>query len=391
MSPRPPPDPKSLLGRHRLLSPTASIRVSPFCLGGMSFGTNWTAQMGECSKETVFDLLDTFYDLGGNFVDTANAYQDGQSEEWIGEWMKKTGRRDEFVISTKYAQGFKAHDHTVQQSNFGGTGTKSMYLSLEQSLKRLQTDYVDLFFVHYWDYATDIPELMQSLNTIFLQRKVLYFGISDAPAWVVVKANCYANAHGLRPFSVYQGRLSAQARDLESDIIPMCRDQRMGLVAWGVMGNGYFRSPDTSEEEGDRKTPFITTGREAQVSKALDTVAKRRKVSIYSVAIAYAMQKAPYIYPLIGGRFVAHLRANIEALGLTLYPQDIIDIEKGYDFNPGFPHNFIGVGGKAPQGPEDVLLLRDLGFFDYVSTEKAIHPKTESFHLPNGHAPAVGA
>ena len=100
--------------------------------------------MGECTKETVFELLDTFYDLGGNFVDTANAYQDGQSEEWIGEWMKMTGRRDEFVISTKYTLGWKLGEHKVQQSNFGGTGMKSMYLSLEQSLKRLQTNYVDL-------------------------------------------------------------------------------------------------------------------------------------------------------------------------------------------------------------------------------------------------------
>lgn len=101
--------------------------------------------MGACTKETVFELLDTFYGLGGNFVDTANAYQDGQSEEWIGEWMTKTGRRDEFVISTKYTLPWRGRESgTVQQSNFGGTGTKSMYLSLEQSLKRLQTDYVDL-------------------------------------------------------------------------------------------------------------------------------------------------------------------------------------------------------------------------------------------------------
>ncbi len=204
----------------------------------LGFGTNWENHMGACTKETVFELLDTFYDLGGNFVDTANAYQDGQSEEWIGEWMTGTGRRDEFVISTKYTLPWRGRESdTVQQSNFGGTGTKSMYLSLEQSLKRLQTDYVDVvrtsqlswfilpevlgsltfeqFYVHCWDYATDIPELMQSLNTLFHQRKVLYLGISDAPAWVVVIANCYAREHGLRPFSVYQG-LRDDANDLSA-------------------------------------------------------------------------------------------------------------------------------------------------------------------------------
>lgn len=211
--------------------------------------------MGECTKEMAFELLDTYYDLGGNFIDTANAYQGGQSEQWIGEWMKKNGRRSEMVIATKYTMSFAA-GQPGQQSNFGGTGTKSMHMSIEKSLKNLQTDYVDLvsaclyqmavariadllkFYVHCWDYATQIPELMQSLNHLVSQGKVLYLGISDAPAWVVVKANAYAREHGLRPFSVYQGKYSAQTRDLERDVIPMCRDEGMAVHPWGVLGSG---------------------------------------------------------------------------------------------------------------------------------------------------------
>jgi len=138
-----PTAPKSLLGRHRLLAPTASVRVSPLCLGGMSLGTNWAWGMGSCTKEMAFELLDTFYDLGGNFIDTANVYQGGQSEEWIGEWMQKTGRRDEMVIATKYAMGYKA-GHPVVQSNYGGTGSKSLHLAVEASLEKLQTSYIDL-------------------------------------------------------------------------------------------------------------------------------------------------------------------------------------------------------------------------------------------------------
>jgi aryl-alcohol dehydrogenase-like predicted oxidoreductase len=179
--------------------------------------------------------------------------------------MKNTGHRDEMVIATKYTLGYMAH-LPVQQSNFGGTGSKSLYVSAENSLKRLQTAYIDIvrfstfcqshrfslfllrknklilskLFVHCWDYATSIPELMQSLNTLVQQRKVLYLGISDTPAWVVVKANCYAREHGLTPFSVYQGRYSAQERDLERDVLPMCKEEGMAVQMFGVMGGGTF-------------------------------------------------------------------------------------------------------------------------------------------------------
>lgn len=147
------------------------------------------------------------------------------------------------------------------------------------------------FFVHAWDYATGIPELMRSLNVLVDQGKVLYLGISDAPAWVVVKANAYARQHGLRPFSVYQGRYSAQERDLEREIIPMCLDEGMAVHAFGTLGGGQFKSTD-SEDTGSRQVPpHLRIGREAAVSKVLDAVAKRHGVHITAVALAYAMRK----------------------------------------------------------------------------------------------------
>lgn len=259
--PPPPPPPKSVLGRHRLLAPSASVRVSPLSLGGISkksvflsfiffslskgiitkcylgLGDNWKGMMGECTKEQAFELLDAYYDLGGNFIDTANMYQFGQSEEWIGEWLQKTSRRSEIVLATKYTLS-PIFGKSVQQSNYGGTGTKSMRVAVDDSLKRLRVDYIDLYYVHAWDFATSIPELMQSLNTLVQQGKVLYLGISDTPAWVVTKANAYAREYGLRPFSVYQGRYSAMMRDLERDIIPMARDEGMAIHPWGVLGSG---------------------------------------------------------------------------------------------------------------------------------------------------------
>ncbi|QIW99246.1 hypothetical protein AMS68_004764 [Peltaster fructicola] len=370
--PPPPPQPKSLLGRHRLLAPSASVRVSPLCLGGMSLGTYWKGMMGECTEEQAFELLDTFYDLGGNFIDTANMYQFGQSEQFIGNWLTKTGRRSEVVLATKYTIS-PVPIKPVQQSNWGGTGTKSMHLSLDFSLKNLQTDYVDIFYVHAWDYATSIPELMQSLNTLVQQGKVLYLGISDTPAWIVSKANEYARSHGLRPFSVYQGRYSAIIRDLERDILPMARDEGMAIIPWGVLGSGYLKSADTTEK-GSRQTPHVLTGREEEVSKVLDGVAKKHSVPIQAVALAWAMQKAPYIFPLVGGSKVSHLKANAEALALQLGPEDVEVIDKAYPFDLGFPHNFINMAGYMSTGPQDISFLAQMGWYDYVTPSAAIKP-----------------
>lgn len=248
---------------------------------------------------------------------------------------------------------------------------------------------------------------MQSLNTLILQGKVLYLGISDAPAWLVVKANAYARQHGLRPFSIYQGRYSAQARDLEREIIPMCRDEGMAVHAWGVLGAGYFKPADAAEDQGSRKMPpNMLLGREQQVSKVLGNVARRHGVPIASVAIAYVLAKVcpspplssppnlpttnpfppplstiqtPYITPILGGHKPTHLRSNISALGLALTPTDIATIESGYDFDIGFPQSFLNMApdgkGRMIDGPQDVSILGSLGTFDYVMLVGVVRPK----------------
>ena len=145
----------SLLSRHRLLSPTASVRVSPLCLGAMTFGEAQKERYGECSKETAFEIMDEFYNAGGNFIDTANTYQNGESEQWVGEWMRERNVRDEIVIATKYSASSPKNIEKGKRimSNYQGNGTKSMKMSLEHSLKNLGSNYVDLFYVHWWDYS----------------------------------------------------------------------------------------------------------------------------------------------------------------------------------------------------------------------------------------------
>lgn len=145
--------------------------------------------LGKFDKQSAFDILDYFNEHGGNFIDTANNYQDEQSEMWIGEWLESRGVRDEMVISTKYSNGYLRYKRGVSQSSFTGNSTKSMVMSVEASLKKLRTSYIDIFYVHWWDFTTSVPEVMQSLNQLVVSGKVLYLGISDTPAWVVSKAN----------------------------------------------------------------------------------------------------------------------------------------------------------------------------------------------------------
>jgi len=155
----------------------------------MHFGGQWAHTMGEVTKETAFALLDKFYEAGGNFIDTANFYQGEGSEKWIGEWLAARQNRDELVIATKYTMSYRHTGPEKIKSNYQGSHSKSLRLSLEASLKKLGTDYIDLLYVHMWDFSTGVEEVMQALHHVVASGKVLNIGISDAPAWVVVKCN----------------------------------------------------------------------------------------------------------------------------------------------------------------------------------------------------------
>ncbi|KID92071.1 norsolorinic acid reductase [Metarhizium guizhouense ARSEF 977] len=356
--------PKSPLSRYRLLSPTASVRVSPLCLGSMNFGDAWADWMGECNQESTEKILDFFFEQVRNFIDTANSYQFEQSETWIGEWMKKRGNRDQMVISTKYTTNFKAgpnHPHIM--ANCVGNGTKSLHVSVNASLRKLQTDYIDLLYIHWWDYSASIPEVMQSLNQLVAAGKILYLGISDAPAWIVSKANEYARNHGLRQFSVYQGRWSASCRDLERDVIPMCKAEGMAITPWGSLGGGNFKTEQARRSSEGRRTEVSDA--DIKTSRILEEIAIRKNTAITSIALAYVMHKTPYVFPVIGGRKVEHLKGNIEALTIELTDEEIRLIEAAVPFDLGFPHNFLW-GRQVPNPLQDVWLLSTAGNFEHV-------------------------
>ncbi len=373
MSFLPAPTPKSLLGYHRILAPTAGIRVSPLCLGAMNFGDSWEGFLGKCDKKTSFQMLNYFYENGGNFIDTANNYQFEESEKWIGEWMAEQKNRDQMVIATKFTTCYKAHQVDIV-SNFGGNHSKSLRLSLEASLQKLQTNYIDLLYIHWWDFTTSIPELMQSLHHVVAAGKVLHLGISDTPAWIVSKANEYARQQGLTQFSVYQGRWNAADRDFERDIIPMCEAEGMALAPWGSLGRGAFMSPeDYEKKEEGRKVGQSENVR--KVAAVLDKVAKQKDTQITSIALAYVRHKAPYVFPIVGGRKVEHLKGNIKALGIELSEEEIDEIESAAPFDVGFPLSFLfEYGGQQKYSTrltaQDVGLTKMSGYLDDVQKSR---------------------
>ncbi|KAI0264139.1 NADP-dependent oxidoreductase domain-containing protein [Gloeopeniophorella convolvens] len=346
------PPPASKLARYRTLSPLAGVRVSPLQLGAMSIGDKWEPYgMGSMNKESSFKLLDAFFDLGGNFIDTANNYQDESSEEFIGEWAEKRGIRDQLVIATKYTTNFKrGKDAITHKANFTGNHAKSLHVSVEASLRKLRTTYIDILYVHWWDWTTSVEEIMNALHNLVAQGKVLYLGISDSPAWIVPKANQYAKDHGKTPFSIYQGQWSVYERSFERDIIPMARAEGLALAPWDVLGGGKIRSDAEEAQRRESGEKGRTTGgpnwerteEQRRICLVLEEIAKEVGVeSLTAVAIAYHLQKTPFVFPIIGGRKIEHLKQNVQALDIALTPEQIQRIESASPIDLGFPYTFI--------------------------------------------------
>ncbi|KAK4173096.1 aldo/keto reductase [Triangularia setosa] len=354
-----PPNPQTELGRLQILSTTAAIRVSPLALGGGNIGQAWNQTWGFQTKERAFELLDAYLEAGGNFIDTSNTYQDGESETWIGEWLSLSpSRRDRVVIATKYTSDFALLDSSCparqkgQFANCAGNSRRSLFQSVKSSLMRLRTEWIDILYVHWWDYTASIEEVIDSLNVLVQQGKVLYLGVSDTPAWIVSAANTYAKSHGKVGFSVYSGKWSVLARDVEREVLPMCKAFGMAFVPWGALGSGFLQSKRQMEER-ERQGEGLRAwgrgrGREGEMSDALERIGSELGVeSVTCVALAYVLTKAKRmgvhcVYPVIGGRKVEQLKENIQALELELTEEQIAALERVKEFDIGFPHDFIG-------------------------------------------------
>ncbi|CAA7268839.1 unnamed protein product [Cyclocybe aegerita] len=338
---QPLPKPKSKLGLYRLLSPNAGVHVSPLQLGGGNISDQWSQiGMGDMDKASSFKLLDAEYP----FMTIS------QPEREPGEeWAEKRGIRDQLFIATKYASSFRKREDVEQQVFYAGNSAKALHISVEASLKKLRTTYIDLLYIHFYDHVTTVQELMKSLHALVLQGKVLYLGVSNAPAWVVSKANQYTRDHALTPFVVYQGAWNVMDH---SEVFAA----GMALAPWNVLAAGKIRTD--AEEERRRQTGekgrtildpnWERNEQEKKVCAALEKVAAEVGAKhINSVAIAYLMQKTTYVFPILGGRKVEHLLANLESLEISLSDEQIKFLESIVDFEPGFPHSIIGDGTDA--------------------------------------------
>ncbi|KAI0073950.1 Aldo/keto reductase [Panus rudis PR-1116 ss-1] len=375
-----PPSPLTKLGRHRQLAPSTGLHASPIVLGAMNIGDKWAEfGMGSMDKESSFRLLDAYFEAGGNFIDTASKYQDETSEMFIGEWMEIRGIRNQIIIATKYSADWKRGDPTIRQrTHYVGNSLKSMHISVEASLQKLRTSYIDIFYLHWYDFVTPIEEIMDGLHTLVNQGKVLYLGISDAPAWVVSQANTYARMAHKTPFIIYQGAWSILQRDFEREIIPMARAQGMALAPWNVLAGGKIRS-DAEEQRrrdsGEKGRQLLgpdweRTEDQRKMCTALQKVADEIGAkSLNAVAIAYVMQKVPYVFPIIGGRKIEHLHQNLEALDITLTPEHIKYLESVLPFDRGFPGNLVG------DGTSYAATYTCAGHFEKWPRAEAIRPK----------------
>ncbi|HET9556620.1 MAG TPA: aldo/keto reductase [Actinomycetota bacterium] len=318
--------------RYRLLGRTG-LRVSELFLGAMVFGTGsgMGAPPEECRR-----MLDLYAEAGGNVVDTANAY--GQSEAILGELLE--GRRDRFVLATKYGLTRDGRD-----PNAAGNHRKSLALSLEASLRRLRTDYLDLYWVHLWDRHTPVEETMRALDDAVRAGKILYAGISDAPAWVVARANTLAEWRGWTPFAGLQVPYNLLRRDIERELLPMAETLGMTVAAWGPLAGGILSGKYTrpgGAEAGTRVAPGSLGERDHAAARATQEVADQLGATPSQVAIAWTRARSRAVHPIIGARSAEQLADNLGALDLDLPSDAVRRLEAAVPFEVGFPTDFIG-------------------------------------------------
>src|SRR5215831_6387185 len=278
----------------------SGLRVSELSLGTMTFGEDWG---WGSSKDEARTIYNAYRDAGGNFIDTANVYTNGASETLLGEFLK--GHRDEIVLATKYTNAASSTN-----PNAGGNQRKSMMQSVEASLKRLQTDYIDLYWVHIWDQLTPVAEVMRGLDDLVRQGKVLYVGISDAPAWWIAQANTLAQLRGWSAFVGLQIEYSLIERTVERELIPMAKAFNLGVTAWSPLSSGVLTgkyhghgSPEGGRMTSDMVKDFMPEEqRTRRVVAAVKTVADQVGRSMAQVALAWLRFRPVPVIPIVGAR-----------------------------------------------------------------------------------------
>jgi len=292
-------------------------------LGTMTFGEEWG---WGAAKDEARKVYETYREAGGNFVDTANVYTNGSSERFMGEFIKD--HRQSVVLSTKYSNAMPGND-----PNAAGNHRKSMMQAVDASLSRLQTDYIDLYWVHIWDQLTPVEEVMRGLDDLVRQGKILYAGISDAPAWWVAHANTVAELRGWSSSVGIQIEYSLIQRTVERELVPMAKTLNLGVLAWSPLANGvlsgkYHGDGDDDDEASRMSRPemreFLPEQERTQrIITALKSLAQQTGRSMPQVALAWLRQRPTPVIPILGARKVSQLEDNLASFEFNLSAEQV--------------------------------------------------------------------
>jgi aryl-alcohol dehydrogenase-like predicted oxidoreductase len=316
----------------------SGLRVSEISLGTMTFGEDWGWGAAKDESRKIYDV---YREAGGNFIDTANLYTNGSSETLVGEFIRD--HRQSVVLATKYTNATAGND-----PNAAGNHRKSMVQALEASLRRLKTDYIDLYWLHIWDQMTPVEEVMRAFDDLVRQGKVLYIGVSDAPAWWIAQANTLAELRGWTQFIGLQIEYSLIERTVERELIPMAKAFKLGLVAWsplagGVLSGKYHSGSATEGRmSSEMMKPFLRPGeRTDRIVAAVQKVSQQVGRSSAQVALAWLQYRDIPVIPIIGARRVSQLQDNLASLELKLTPEQVSALDEASAIEMGFPHDFF--------------------------------------------------
>jgi aryl-alcohol dehydrogenase-like predicted oxidoreductase len=324
--------------RFKLLGRTG-LRVAELCLGAMTFGEVWG---WGASKEESKKIFDAYAEAGGNFIDTANRYTEGISEKYVGEFT--ASEREYWVVATKYTISMRSGD-----PNAAGNHRKNMMQSVEASLKRLRTDYIDLLWVHAWDNMTPVDEVMRGLEDLVRMGKVLYIGISDTPAWIVSQANTLADFRGWSPFVALQIEYSLIERTVERELIPMAKAFDLALTPWAPLGGGVLTGKYANAQEPslvpDSKraanNEMRLTEKNLDISIEVGEIARQIGCAPSQVAINWVRKKGDVIVPIIGARTEEQMIENLKCLEYDLTDEQMKKLDDISAVDLGFPHHFL--------------------------------------------------
>jgi aryl-alcohol dehydrogenase-like predicted oxidoreductase len=319
--------------RYKLLG-RSGLRVSELSLGTMTFGEDWGWGASKAESRRIFDV---FVEAGGNFIDTACNYTEGTSEEFVGEFVASD--RDYFVIATKYS--LRPRHSNKMDPNIGGNNRKNLMRSVDASLKRLNTDHIDLLYLHMWDYTTSLPEVMRGLDDLVRAGKVLYIGFSDTPAYIVSKANMLADFHSLSPVVAIQVPYNLARRDPERELFPMAKEEDVAVTTWGMLGGGILTG---KYRNADGQKRYENAGEKGMaIADKIVEIAQEISCSPSQIAINWVMQQQnkAQIIPILGARTLEQLNDNLGVLDFDLSTEQLSLIDEFSDFELGFPWSFL--------------------------------------------------